>query len=84
MWADLLTIIPVGVGLGLLAFGRYGGRNVRPTPRGATVVGVMSFLLGPVAVGVLGFFGWLLLLLVMVAAMIVAAVLRPRRTPLRG
>ena len=83
MVAALLTLVPTGLALGLLAFGHYGRRHVRPTLRSAALVGVLAFVLGPVAVATLGFFVWLLLVAVVVAALTMAAVLRPR-TPVQG
>jgi hypothetical protein len=86
MLGSLLTLIPVGVALGLLTFGRYGDRRPVPfTPGRIVPVGVVAVLLGPVAVTVLGVFVWLLGIAILVAAIAMVAMLRPPPAPpLRG
>jgi hypothetical protein len=84
MWAAFLMIVPTGLVLGLVAFGHYGRRNVRPTRRSVFVIGLAAILLGPVAVLTLGFFTWTLLVGVGVAALTVLAALRRPREPLGG
>src|SRR3712207_3232925 len=45
----LLSLIPVGLGLFLLAFGVPGRPFLAPRPRNLGVVGIAAVLLGPVA-----------------------------------
>jgi hypothetical protein len=77
MWAPLITLVPVGLVLGLVTFGRYAGRTPAPlTPGRVVPVAVIAVLLGPVAVSALGFFQWLLLLLILIGAILMVATLR--------
>jgi len=86
MLGPLLTLVPVGVALGLLAFGRYGHRTpMPPTPGRILPVGAVAVLIGPVAVQALGFFVWLLGVAILVAAIAMVALLRTPPAPrLRG
>jgi MFS family permease len=87
MLGSLLTLVPVGVALGLLTFGRYGDRTPVPlTPGRIVPVGIVAVLLGPVAVTVLGVFVWFLGIAILVAATAMVALLRtpPPAPPLRG
>src|SRR4051794_16760068 len=85
MVASLITLVPVGLVLGLLTFGHYAGRTPAPlTPGRVVPVAALALLLGPVAVSELGFLQWLLLLVTLVAAILVVAMLRtPPSPPLR-
>jgi hypothetical protein len=77
MWRDLLAIVPVGLVLGLLVFGRYGGRPTQPTRRTIGAVGFAAILAGPVAIELLGFGNWLLLVGAATAVLTVYAAGRP-------
>jgi hypothetical protein len=82
--AALLTIVPVGLVLGLIMFGTYGThRPPAITPGRVIPVVLMTVVLGPVAVSAFGFFGWLIVLFVLVAAILMVAVLRNPPRPLR-
>ena len=80
--AAFATIVPVGLVLGLIVFGTYGThRPPAVTPGRVVPVALLSVLLGPVTATAFGFAGWLLAMFVLVAAILLAAVLRT--TPLR-
>jgi MFS family permease len=82
MWASLITVVPIGLALGLLTFGRYAGHTPAPaTPGRVLPVAILTLLLGPVALSALGVFTWLLLLLVLVGLILMAAMLRTPPTP---
>lgn len=82
MWVAILTFAPVALVLGLLTFGRYGSRvAVVPTPARVAWVAAASALLGPVAVAVLGFFGWLSMVVVLATILAIVAVWRAPHTP---
>jgi len=75
--AALVTLIPVGLALGLLMFGSYGThRPPAVTPGRIVPVAVLAVLLGPVAVATFGLAAWLGGLFVLVGAILVYAVLR--------
>jgi phosphatidylserine synthase len=77
MWASLITLVPVGLVLGLLTFGRYAGRTPAPVTPGRVVpVAAVAVVMGPVAVSALGFFAWLLVVMIVVAAGLMVATLR--------
>ena len=77
MWVSLLTLVPVGLVLGLLTFGRYAGRTpAPPTPGRIVPVAALAILIGPIAVAALGLFQWLLLLVVLVGGIFMFALLR--------
>ena len=81
MWTALVTLVPVGLALGLIAFGRYGERRPpAPTARSVAPVAAAALVCGPLAVAVLGFLGWLVLVLLTAATLLAVATLR---TPLR-
>ena len=82
--ATLVSLVPVGLVLGLLAFGRYGGRHVEPTRKRVAWVAAATVVAGPLALSAFGFFGWLLLVIAAVAALAAAALLRGPGRPLRG
>lgn len=82
MWAAFLMIVPTGLVLGLTAFGHYGRRDVRPTRRSVFLIGVLSILIGPVAVLTLGFVNWMLLIGLSVTLLTMLAVFRTPRQPL--
>ena len=84
MWAAFLMIVPTGLVLGLMAFGHYGSRDVKPTRRSVFLIGLLSILIGPVAVLTLGFVTWMLLIGLGVVALTMAALLRTPRQPLGG
>jgi uncharacterized membrane protein len=82
MWTALVTLVPVGLALGLIAFGRYGERRPpAPTTRSVAPVAVAALVLGPVAVATLGFLLWLVLVVLVAAAILMVAMLRA--APLR-
>jgi hypothetical protein len=67
----------VGLALGLIAFGRYGERRPpAPTMRSVAPVAVAALVLGPLAVAALGFLLWLVLVVVVAAAILMVAMLR--------
>lgn len=82
VWAAFLMIVPTGLVLGLVAFGRYGSRDVRPNFRNVIVVGIFATLLGPVAVLAVGFLAWIMLVAVGVALLTMLAVFRTPRSPI--
>ena len=82
MLTDLLLLVPVGLALGLVAFGHYGDRHPQPTPARIALTAVATIVLGPVAVQALGLFVWLLSVAAIAAAITALALLRapqPRR-----
>jgi len=85
MWASLLTLVPTGLVLGLIAFGSYGTRP-RPEPTWAkvAVVSAVALVIGPVSVAAIGFFFWLVLVAILASSLTIAAMLRtpPARQPL--
>ena len=83
MWASLLTLVPTGLVLGLIWFGRYPG-HARPeaTPARVASISAVAIVLGPIAVSLLGFFVWLCLVAVLASALTMAAMLRAPRQPL--
>lgn len=81
--AALLTLIPVGLVLGLLMFGTYGThRPPAMTPGRVVPVALISVLLGPVAAATLGFVGWMAVMFALVSCMLMVAMLR--NPPLRS
>jgi len=77
MWTALVTLVPVGLALGLIAFGRYGERRPpEPTARSVAPVAVATLVLGPLAVAALGFLMWLVCVVIVAAAMLMVAMLR--------
>jgi hypothetical protein len=83
MWASLLTLVPVGLVLGLIWFGSYPGhRRPEPTAPRIAAISSVAIVLGPVAVSQLGFFVWLCLVAVLASALTMAAMLRAPRQPL--
>ena len=66
MWGIALSVVPIGLATGLLAFGQYGGRTpeVSRVRIAAAVVG--SIALGPVALALLGLWDWLMMLAVLI------------------
>ncbi len=77
MLLAVLSLIPVGLGLFLLAFGVPGRPFLEPRTRNIVAVGATALLLGPVAQLVLGFAGWLLLIGVLVVCVLLAALAGP-------
>ncbi len=78
--STLFSLIPTAVALGLLVYGLAG---YRPTlPRNLWLFAA-AILAGPVAITLLGFLGWLLLVTAAALALVGYATLR-RRPPLRG
>lgn len=79
---DLLLLVPVGLALGLVAFGHYGERRPEPTPARIAATALATVVLGPLAAQVLGLFLWLLAVAAVAASIAALAVLRapqPRR-----
>jgi hypothetical protein len=77
MWTALVTLVPVGLALGLLAFGRYGERRPpAPTARSVAPGAAAALVLGPLAVAALGFFIWLVCVVIVAAAILMFAMLR--------
>ena len=84
MLTDLLLLVPVGLALGLVAFGHYGDRRPEPTPARIGLTALATIVLGPVAVQALGLFVWLLGVAAVVAAITALALLRtPQPQPRR-
>lgn len=71
---ELLSLPPLALALWLLVF-EQGTASDHGRERLAVVLGG-SVVLGPLALAVLGFFGWLLLVIVVALALIVFAVAR--------
>jgi hypothetical protein len=81
--AALFTLIPVGLVLGLLMFGTYGThRPPAITPGRVIPVALLTVLLGPATAAALGLFGWLAVMLALLAVMLMIAMLR--NPPLRS
>jgi len=80
--AALLTVVPVGLVLGLLVFGHYGDREPRPTRPRIAATAAAAVLLGPVAVAELGLFVWLLGIAIVAAGITALAMLRAPEQPL--
>jgi hypothetical protein len=80
---DLLLLVPVGLALGLVAFGEYGDRRPEPTPARIAVTALATIVLGPLAVNSLGLFVWLLGVAAVVAAITALALLRAPAPPRR-
>jgi hypothetical protein len=82
MFTDLLLLVPVGIALGLIAFGHHGDRRPELTPTRVALTAVATIVLGPVAVEALGLFVWLIGVAAVVCAITALALLRtpsPRR-----
>lgn len=75
----LLSLVPVGLGLFLLAFGVPERRLLALNPRNAVLVGSVAVLVGPVALRGLGVAGWLTLIALLVAGVLLTAGLEPPR-----
>jgi hypothetical protein len=77
MWTALVTLVPVGLAMGLLAFGRYGERRPpAPTARRVAPVAAATLLCGPLAAAALGFLLWLVCVVIVTSAMLIVAMLR--------
>ncbi len=75
--AALVTLLPVGLVLGLLMFGTYGThRPPAVTPGRVVPVAALTALLGPVTAATVGFVGWLGVMFVLVLAILMVAMLR--------
>ena len=73
----IATVIPVGRVLGRRMFGSYGShRPPAMTPGRVIPTLLLAVLLGPVATAALGVTGWLIGLVVLVGAILMAAMLR--------
>ncbi len=72
MLLAVLSLIPVGLGLFLLAFGVPGRPFLAPRTRNLVAVGLAAVLLGPVAQLVLGFAGWLALMGIVIVGVVLA------------
>ncbi len=83
MLTDLLLLVPVGLALGLVAFGHYGDRQPEPTPGRIALTALATIVLGPVAVQALGLFVWLLGVAAVAAAITALALLRTPQAPRR-
>ena len=77
---ELLSLVPVGLGLFLLAFGVPDRPLLAPTPRNLAAVGAVSLAAGPVALIALGFLGWLVVIALIVCGAVLAAGLKPPRS----
>jgi hypothetical protein len=78
VWAALITLVPVGLVLGLLNFGQF---RTEPTPRRVFSTFCAAVLLGPVAVLELGFFMWLVGVVTITGCLALLAALRVPRHP---
>ena len=76
---ELLSLVPVGLGLFLLAFGVPDRPLLAPTPRNLAGVGLVALIVGPVALLALGLVGWLVVIALLVGTVLVAAGLKPPR-----
>ena len=83
MFTDLLLLVPVGIALGLVAFGHIGDRRPAVTPARVAATAVATIVLGPVAVEALGLFMWLVGVAAVVCAITAVALLRPPSSPRR-
>lgn len=81
MLTDLLLLVPVGLALGLVAFGHHGDRRPEPTPPRIAATALATIVLGPVAVEALGLFVWLLGVAAVAAAITAVALLRTPPAP---
>ena len=82
MVATVLSIVPVALGLFLLTFGVPDRPLLPATPLNLAGVGLIAIVVGPVALGLLGFVGWLAALGLLVGGVLLAAGLRrPDQTP---
>ena len=79
MVAALLSTVPVALGLFLIVFGVPGRPFLAPTRRNLLLVATLAVVLGPVALLVLGFVGWLLLIGVLVLSTVLGAAFGPPR-----
>ena len=77
MLLAFVALVPVALGLFLLAFGVPDRPLLHPTPANVAAVGVVAVLIGPVALVSLGFLGWLAAMGLLVAVMLLGAGLRP-------
>ena len=73
----VLSLVPVGLGLFLLVFGVPERRLLAPRPRNLVLVGVLAVLVGPVALLSLGVAGWLTVIALLVAGVLLTAGLEP-------
>lgn len=80
---DLLLIVPVGLALGLVAFGHYGDRRPEATPARVALTAVAAAVLGPLALQAVGLFAWLLGVAAVVAGITALALLRAPAPPRR-
>lgn len=83
MLTDLLLLVPVGLALGLVAFGHYGDRRPEPTPVRVALTALATIALGPLAVEAVGLFVWLLGVGAVVAAITAIALWRTPAAPRR-
>ena len=85
MFLAVLSLIPVGLGFFLLAFGVPGRPFLSPTPRNLAAVGAAAVILGPVAQIALGFAGWLALMGIVIIGVVLATGMKnpPRRGALQ-
>lgn len=75
--AAFATLIPVSLALGLLMFGSYGThRPPAMTPGRVVPMLALAVLVGPVTAAAVGLVTWLVLLVVVIAAILVVAMLR--------
>ncbi len=85
MLLAVLSLIPVGLGLFLLAFGIPGQPILAPTRRNLVAVGLAALVLGPVTLLTLGVTGWLALIAVAIIGVVLLTALKnpPRREALQ-
>jgi hypothetical protein len=84
MWEGIFTALPIGLALALVTFGSYGRRRrVAPTPGRIVPLVLAAVLLGPVLLSAVGFFSWLLVLAILVAAVLMVTMLRAPAPPIR-
>jgi hypothetical protein len=76
MVATVLSLVPVGLGLFLLAFGVPERPLLAMTPANLAGAAALAVITGPVALGLLGVVGWLAALGLLVGAVLLAAGLR--------
>jgi hypothetical protein len=77
MWGIALSVVPIGLATGLLAFGQYAGRSPAVSRVRVAAVVVGSVVVGPVALAVLGFWDWLMMLAVLILLLTIYVCARP-------
>lgn len=77
MLGILLSAVPTGLAVGLLAFGRYGDRRPVVNRTRIAAAAAATVALGPGALALLGLLDWLMLLAVLILLLTVYVAARP-------